>query len=74
MALIKSVRGYTPKFGKNCFLAENATVVGEVANGRKLYRLVQCSCEGRCSFHFNWRQYKHSGWGSNPRDLSKTIP
>jgi carbonic anhydrase/acetyltransferase-like protein (isoleucine patch superfamily) len=33
MALIKEVRGKTPKFGENCFLAENATVVGEVTMG-----------------------------------------
>jgi len=33
MALVKSVRGYTPAFGNNCFLAENATVVGEVKMG-----------------------------------------
>ena len=33
MALIKSVRGHTPKFGPNCFLADNATVVGEVVMG-----------------------------------------
>jgi gamma-carbonic anhydrase len=33
MALIKSVRGFTPKFGANCFLADNATVVGEVSMG-----------------------------------------
>jgi gamma-carbonic anhydrase len=33
MALIKSVRGYTPHFGQNCFLAENATVVGQVSMG-----------------------------------------
>ncbi len=33
MALIKSVRGFTPKFGKNCFLADNATVIGEVEMG-----------------------------------------
>jgi carbonic anhydrase/acetyltransferase-like protein (isoleucine patch superfamily) len=33
MALIKTVRGYSPRFGSNCFLAENATVVGEVAMG-----------------------------------------
>src|SRR6185295_6391887 len=33
MALIKSVRGNTPKFGLNCFLADNATVVGEVSMG-----------------------------------------
>jgi gamma-carbonic anhydrase len=33
MALIKSVRGFTPVFGNNCFLADNATVVGEVIMG-----------------------------------------
>jgi gamma-carbonic anhydrase len=33
MALIKSVRGFTPKFGSNCFLADNATVIGEVEMG-----------------------------------------
>src|SRR5882672_1936819 len=33
MALIKTVNGKTPVFGKNCFLAENATVVGEVIIG-----------------------------------------
>lgn len=32
-AIIKSVRGYTPKFGSNCFLADNAVVVGEVVMG-----------------------------------------
>ncbi|HEY3429434.1 MAG TPA: gamma carbonic anhydrase family protein [Cyclobacteriaceae bacterium] len=30
MAIIKSVRGFTPKFGTNCFLAENAVVRGDV--------------------------------------------
>lgn len=33
MALIKTVRGYEPRFGLNCFLADNATVVGEVVMG-----------------------------------------
>jgi len=33
MALIKAVRGIAPKFGENCFLADNATVVGEVVMG-----------------------------------------
>lgn len=33
MALIKTVRGITPKFGENCFFAENATIVGEVTMG-----------------------------------------
>ncbi len=33
MALIKSVRGCSPMFGNNCFLADNATVTGEVTMG-----------------------------------------
>ncbi len=33
MALIKAVNGIYPIFGKNCYLAENATVVGEVIMG-----------------------------------------
>jgi gamma-carbonic anhydrase len=33
MALIKSVRGISPQFGEHCFLADNATVVGEVRMG-----------------------------------------
>lgn len=41
MALIKSVRGFTPKMGKDCFLAENATIVGDVVIG------------DRCSIWFN---------------------
>jgi carbonic anhydrase/acetyltransferase-like protein (isoleucine patch superfamily) len=31
--LIKTVRGFTPQFGKNCFFAENATLIGEVLIG-----------------------------------------
>lgn len=34
MALIKSVRGVEPQFGENCWLADNATVVGDVRMGR----------------------------------------
>ena len=33
MALIKSVRGCTPRFGKDCYLADNATVIGDVVMG-----------------------------------------
>ena len=33
MALILPVKNISPKFGTNCFLAENATVVGEVVMG-----------------------------------------
>ena len=41
MALIKEVRGFTPKFGEDIYLAENATIVGEVI------------CGNQCSFWFN---------------------
>ena len=33
MAIIKSVRGFTPQFGENCFLADNATIIGDVVMG-----------------------------------------
>lgn len=34
MALIKEVRGFTPEIGENTYLAENATVVGDVVIGK----------------------------------------
>lgn len=34
MALIKKVRGKSPQFGENCYLAENATIIGEVEMGK----------------------------------------
>ena len=33
MALIRTLPGKTPKIGNNCFLAENATIIGEVTIG-----------------------------------------
>jgi carbonic anhydrase/acetyltransferase-like protein (isoleucine patch superfamily) len=33
MALIKSVRGFTPQIGENVFLADNATIIGDVVIG-----------------------------------------
>ncbi len=33
MALIKTVRNFTPQFGDNCYLAENATIIGDVIMG-----------------------------------------
>lgn len=41
MALIKSVRGFTPLIGNNCFLAENATIIGNV------------TIDDHCSIWFN---------------------
>lgn len=34
MALIKEVRGFTPEIGDNTYLAENATVIGDVVIGK----------------------------------------
>ena len=33
MALIRPVRGFTPEIGKDCFLAENAAIIGDVVMG-----------------------------------------
>ena len=33
MAIIKSVKGLTPKYGKDCYFSENAAIVGEVTMG-----------------------------------------
>ena len=35
MALIKECRGFTPQFGEDCWLAENATIVGDVIMGNQ---------------------------------------
>src|SRR4051812_24466961 len=41
MALILPVRGIAPQFGNDCFIAENATIVGDFI------------CGDQCSFWFN---------------------
>ncbi len=33
MALVKSVRGLVPRWGRDCYFSENATIVGEVIMG-----------------------------------------
>jgi carbonic anhydrase/acetyltransferase-like protein (isoleucine patch superfamily) len=33
MAIIRSVRGFEPKFGNDCFFAENAVIIGDVIMG-----------------------------------------
>ena len=33
MALIKPIKGISPQFGDNCYLAENAVIVGDVVMG-----------------------------------------
>ena len=33
MAIIKTVRGFTPQIGKDCFLADNAAIIGDTIIG-----------------------------------------
>ena len=33
MALFKTVRGFTPQYGNNCYFADNATIIGDVVMG-----------------------------------------
>ena len=33
--LIKSVRGFSPQWGEDCFIAENATIIGDVIMGEQ---------------------------------------
>jgi carbonic anhydrase/acetyltransferase-like protein (isoleucine patch superfamily) len=35
MALVKSIKGIKPKWGVDCYLAENATIVGDVTLGNE---------------------------------------
>ena len=33
MSIIREVRGFTPQIGENCFIAENAAIIGDVVIG-----------------------------------------
>ncbi|MEP7127254.1 MAG: gamma carbonic anhydrase family protein, partial [Chitinophagales bacterium] len=33
MSIIKPINGIAPQFGKNCYLADNAVIVGDVIMG-----------------------------------------
>ena len=41
MALIKKLNGISPELGKDCYVSENATIIGDVV------------CGDNCSFWFN---------------------
>lgn len=50
MALIKSVNGIEPQFGNDCYLAENATIVGDVVAGDNCSFWFQCVVRGDVHF------------------------
>ena len=37
MKLIKSVKGKTPQISNDCYIAENATIVGDVKSGHLVF-------------------------------------
>ncbi len=50
MALIKTVRDFTPQFGENCFLADNATIIGDVVMGDECSVWFQAVVRGDVNF------------------------
>ena len=50
MALIKKVNGVEPQFGKDCYLAENATIVGDVVTGDNCSFWFQSVVRGDVNF------------------------
>lgn len=44
--LLKSVRGYTPVYGLDCFFAENATIIGDVVMGNEVSVWYQAIIRG----------------------------
>ena len=50
MTLIKTVRDFTPQFGKNCYLADNATIIGDVVMGDDCSVWFQAVVRGDVNF------------------------
>ena len=48
--MLISCRGFTPKMGKNCFLAENATIIGDVEMGDDCSVWFQAVVRGDVNF------------------------
>ena len=50
MALLVSCRDFTPEFGRNCFLADNATIIGDVVMGDDCSVWFQAVVRGDVNF------------------------
>ena len=66
MALIKSVRGFTPEIGENCFLADNAVVIGDVKTGRDCSIWFSTVLRGDVNSIRIGERSKHPGWKRAP--------
>ena len=61
MALIKTILGKTPAFGENCFLAETATIIGDVAMGNDCSIWYGAVLRGDVHYIRSGKQYQCSG-------------
>ena len=68
MAIVKSVRGFTPEIGDNTFLAEAAVVIGDVVIG-KLQYLVWSRTARRVNSSSAGDRVKCTGWSSDSYPL-----
>lgn len=50
MPLIKTIRGFTPTWGDDCFLAENATLIGDIQMGDHCSVWFQAVVRGDVNF------------------------
>ena len=55
MAIIKSVRGKTPVIGKDCFIAENAVIIGDITIGDHCSIWYGAVIRGDVKFYTNRR-------------------
>jgi carbonic anhydrase/acetyltransferase-like protein (isoleucine patch superfamily) len=62
MPVILPVKDKSPSWGQNCFIAENATIVGDVVMGDKCSVWFNAVIRGDVNYIKNWEQLKHPGW------------
>ena len=72
MALIKSVRGFTPQIGKDTFLADNATIIGDVEIGEGCSIWFGTVLRRRCKLHPDRQRGEYTGW-FRPAHLIRKI-
>ena len=51
--LIKEINSKSPQFGEDCYVSENATIIGDVDVRRPVQFLVQLCHKRRCSLYKN---------------------
>ena len=62
MPIIKPVKNKYPQIPEDCYVAENATIVGEVSIGKQCSVWFNAVIRGDVHFYKNWQQSKHTRW------------